>query len=261
MSEYENLLISIEDRLATVKVNRPKALNALNGGVLADLEQAFTELDQKSEVGCIILTGEGEKSFVAGADIAAMKTMTVLDAQKFCDLGHRAMLAVENCRKPVIAAVHGFCLGGGLELALACDFIFASGASKLGLPEVNLGLFPGFGGTQRLSRLIGKNRAKELIYTARMLSAAEAFQWGILNRVCEPSDLLSEVEAVAKDILKKGPVAISLAKEVVNRGTDLDLTSGLTLEKNSFPLIFATQDCKEGVSAFLEKRKAQFKGN
>lgn len=260
MSQYENLLLEISDRLATVKVNRPKALNALNLGVLKDLKQAFTDLAANPEVGCIILTGEGEKAFVAGADIAAMKSMVALDAKEFCDLGHEAMNTVENCPKPVIASVNGFALGGGLELALSCDFIIASKEAKLGLPEVNLGLFPGFGGTQRLARLIGKNRAKELIYSARMLSAEEALQWGLVNRLCEPGELNGEVEQVAKTILTKGPVALKLAKEVVNRGSDLDLASGLVLEKNTFPLIFATEDCQEGVSAFLEKRKASFKG-
>ena len=257
---YETLLVETVDGISTVRVNRPKALNAINGQVLTDLIKWSKGVNQDPEVKVAILTGSGEKTFVAGADIAAMKDMNALQAREFCYLGHRAMRMVANCKKPIIAAVNGFCLGGGFELALSCDFIYASEHAKLGLPEVNLGLFPGFGGTQRLARLIGKNRAKELIYTARMLSAHEARDWGIANRVCIPDELLSQSENTAKEIISKGPVAVELAKEVINHGTDLDLSSGLALERNTFPLIFATEDRMEGVTAFLEKRKANFKG-
>ncbi|MCE9624738.1 MAG: enoyl-CoA hydratase/isomerase family protein [Deltaproteobacteria bacterium] len=167
---------------------------------------------------------------------------------------------IETCRRPVIAAVNGFALGGGLELALACDFIYASENAKLGLPEVNLGIFPGFGGTQRLPRLIGKNRAKELIFTARIISAKDAHEMGLVNKICGATELLKDVEVVAKEIMAKGPVAIELAKRAVNDGADLDLSSGLAVERAVFPLIFATEDRTEGVTAFLDKRKAEFKG-
>lgn len=257
---YETLLVETQERICTVKVNRPKALNALNPQVLEDLIQAFEKINADEQVGAVLLTGEGEKAFVAGADIAAMKEMNALDARRFCELGHRAMNAVETCRKPVVAAVHGFCLGGGMELALSCDFIYASENAKLGLPEVNLGLFPGFGGTQRLARLVGRARAKELVFTARMISADEALQMGIVNRVLTPDVLMEEVGKTLREILSKGPVAVELAKRVINQGTDLDLNSGLTLEASTFPLIFATEDRIEGVTAFLEKRKAQFRG-
>lgn len=257
---YSNLLIENREGITLVKINRPKALNALNPEVLTELLQAFQQINQDDSSKVVILTGEGEKAFVAGADIAAMPKMSVLDAKKFCELGHQAMQAIESCRKPVIAAVNGFCLGGGLELALSCDFIYASENAKLGLPEVNLGIFPGFGGTQRLPRLIGKNRAKELIFTARMLSAQEALDWGIVNKVCPATSLLQDVEATAKEIMKKGPIAVELAKQAVNLGSDLDLNSGLALEKVSFPLIFSTEDKTEGVTAFLEKRPAAFRG-
>ncbi len=257
---YETLLVETQERICTVKVNRPKALNALNPQVLEDLVQVFAKINDDEQVGAVLLTGEGEKAFVAGADIAAMKEMNALDARRFCELGHRAMSAVENCRKPVVAAVHGFCLGGGMELALSCDFIYASENAKLGLPEVNLGLFPGFGGTQRLARLVGRARAKELVFTARMISADEAWQMGIVNRVLTPDVLMEEVSKTLREILSKGPVAVELAKRVINQGTDLDLNSGLTLEASAFPLIFATEDRIEGVTAFLEKRKAQFSG-
>jgi len=257
---YETLLLEAQDGIGTLKINRPKALNALNEAVLNELIKVIHEINAREDIKVVILTGEGEKAFVAGADISVMKTMTAMDARRFCELGHHAMHLVETCQKPVIAAVHGFCLGGGLELALSCDFIYASENAKLGLPEVNLGIFPGFGGTQRLSRMVGRHRAKELIYSARLLSAEGALQWDLVNRVCSPEALMSECEASAKEIMAKGPVAVELAKKVINQGSDLDLTSGLALEKATFPLIFATEDRLEGVTAFLEKRKANFKG-
>jgi enoyl-CoA hydratase len=257
---FETLLTETVEGICTVRVNRPKALNALNPQVLSELIKLMHEINEDSEIKTVILTGSGEKAFVAGADISSMKEMNSLDARQFCGLGHHAMRMVERCRKPVIAAVNGFCLGGGFELALSCDFIYAAENARLGLPEVNLGLFPGFGGTQRLARLIGKNRAKELVYTARMLSADEAYAWGIVNKVSTPDDLITDVESTAKEIMSKGPIAVELAKEVINQGSDLDIESGLTLEKNTFPIIFDTEDKNEGVSAFLEKRKAEFKG-
>ncbi len=258
--DFKNLQIEHNAGLCTVRVNRPQALNALNPEVLLELATFAHEINKNPEIKAVILTGAGEKAFVAGADIAAMKEMTSLQAKEFCDLGHRVMKMIESAHKPVIAAVNGFCLGGGLELALSCDFIYASENAKLGLPEVNLGIFPGFGGTQRLSRLIGKNKAKELIFTAKMLSAQEAKEWGILNKVTSSADLLKEVESTAREMMKKGPIAIQLAKQAVNQGTDLDINSGLAIEKALFPTIFSTEDKLEGVSAFLEKRKAEFKG-
>ncbi len=257
---YNHLTLESKQGLGLVKINRPKALNALNPEVLNELLQAFHEINANPGILVVAVTGEGEKAFVAGADIASMPGMTALQAKEFCDLGHHVMRLIETCRRPVIAAVNGFCLGGGMELALACDFIYASETAKLGLPEVNLGIFPGFGGTQRLSRLIGKNRAKELIYTARMVSAKEAFEMGIVNKVCNPAELMKDVEATAQEIMQKGPVAIELAKRVINDGADLDLPSGLAMERAAFPLVFATEDKTEGVTAFLEKRKANFKG-
>lgn len=258
--EFETLLCQPQDGILTVTINRPKALNALNETVLTELLKCFREIRRNKEVGAVILTGAGDKAFVAGADIAAMQSMTALDARHFVELGHRCMSAVENCPVPVVAAVNGFALGGGMELALSCDFIYASATAKLGLPEVNLGLFPGFGGTQRLSRLIGRNRAKELIYTARNLSADEAHAMGIVNRVTSPESLIAEVKTVLKTILAKGPIAIQLAKKVINEGSSLNLSSGLAFEESTFPLIFATEDRNEGVKAFLEKRPPKFLG-
>jgi enoyl-CoA hydratase len=258
---YENLLLEIQDGIATVTINRPKALNALSKSVLEELLKAFTDIGKNQpEVKGVILTGAGDKAFVAGADIAAMQGMSALDADEFCGLGHSCMRAVETCEVPVLAAVNGFALGGGFELALACDFIYAAKPAKLGLPEVNLGLFPGFGGTQRLARLIGKNRAKELVYTADMISADQAYDLGIVNKVVEADQLMAAANETMKKILSKGPIAVKLAKRVINVGTDLDLASGLQFEQVQFPIIFATEDKNEGVSAFLEKRKANFKG-
>jgi enoyl-CoA hydratase len=259
--QYKNLLLETRDGILTVKINRPKALNALNPELLVELKEVFQNIPQNPEVKSVIITGEGEKAFIAGADIAAMKEMTALQAKEFCGLGHEVMRLIETCPRPVIAAVNGFCLGGGLELALSCDFIYASETAKLGLPEVNLGLFPGFGGTQRLSRLVGKNLAKELIFTAKTLGAQEAFSYGMVNKVCPQTELISSVETTAKEIMQKGPIAIELAKKVINEGTDLDIASGLAMERNTFPIIFATEDKSEGVGAFLEKRKPNFSGS
>lgn len=258
--EFKTLQIETKDGFTVAKINRPDALNALNESVLLDLYHFILEANINPEIKAVCLTGAGEKAFVAGADIASMKTMTALDSKRFCDLGHQVMRQIETCRKPVIAAVNGFCLGGGFELALSCDFIYASELAKMGLPEVGLGLFPGFGGTQRLARLIGKNKAKEIIFTAKTLSAHEAFEIGIVNKLCSPLELLKDVEIAAREIMKKGPIAVGLAKQVINEGADLDLASGLALEKATFPLVFATEDRIEGVGAFLEKRKAAFKG-
>lgn len=257
---FETILFEIENQIAKVTIHRPQVLNALNEGVLTDLTKCFRDIRRHPDIRGVILTGTGEKAFVAGADIAAMQTMTALEARHFVELGHRCMRAVETCHVPVIAAVNGFALGGGLELALSADFIYAAKTAKLGLPEVNLGIFPGFGGTQRLARLIGRNRAKELIFTAKMLTAEEGLQMGIVNKVCEPAELMNEVKKTFQSILEKGPVAIGLAKRVIGEGADLPLASGLAFEETSFPVVFASEDKNEGVKAFLEKRKAKFIG-
>lgn len=257
---FENIILEVTGSIAKVTINRPKVLNALNPSVLKELLCAFSEIESRAgEIKGVIITGSGDKAFVAGADIAAMQTMTPLEADTFCLLGHKCMRAIETCSVPVIAAVQGFALGGGFELALSCDFIYASSAAKFGLPEVNLGIFPGFGGTQRLARLVGRNRAKELAYTADMISASDALQMGIVNKVVESTDLMNEVEKTLHKIFSKGPVAIRLVKRVINEGADLPMASGLAFEQTQFPLVFASEDRVEGVTAFLEKRKAEFK--
>lgn len=258
---YNTLKLETLGPVATVKINRPQVLNALSLEVIAELMNALEDVrGNRKEIKGLIITGEGDKAFVAGADIASMQQMSALEAAEFCALGQRCMRAIETFELPVIAAVNGFALGGGLELALACDFIYAAKTAKLGLPEVSLGLFPGFGGTQRLARAIGRFRAKELIFTADIITAEQAFALGIVNKLCEPSQLLAEATVTLQKILSKGPVAVRLAKKVINEGTDLPLHAGLNLELTQFPLIFATEDCREGVGAFLDKRKPSFKG-
>lgn len=259
MSDFKTLKIQSENGIARVTISRPEALNALSEQVLTELMIAFSQIGSMAGLRGILLTGEG-KAFVAGADIAGMKGMTLAESDHFTVLGHSTLRLIETMSVPVIAAVNGFALGGGLELALACDFIYAAKSAKFGLPEVNLGLFPGFGGTQRLPRVIGRNRAKEMIYSAEIIGAEEACAWGIVNRVVDDAELLMAAEATLQKIATKAPLAIKMVKRVINEGCDLPLESGLAIEKAQFPATFFTEDCKEGVSAFLEKRKANFRG-
>jgi enoyl-CoA hydratase len=257
---YKNLLVEIEDGIAFVKINRPSVLNALNRETLRELQQAMKEVEGREDVRAVILTGEGEKAFVAGADVAEMKAMNPAEALAFSRLGHDTLGMIEALTKPVIAAVNGFALGGGLEIALACDFIYASEKAKLGVPEVTLGIFPGFGGTQRLPRLIGKGRAKELIFTGEMIDAREAYDLGIVNKVFPPDKLMEEVFKTARTIAQNGPVGVSMAKGSVNAGYDVGGSEGEAIEITTWANSFATHDQKEGMEAFLEKRKPQFKG-
>ena len=258
--DYTNLLIDIDEGLATVTVNRPKALNALNRETLQELQQAFDVLEQDAAVKVIILTGAGEKAFVAGADIAQMQEMNALEGRAFALLGQRVMTTIETSSKPVIAAVNGFALGGGCELAMACDIRLASENAKFGQPEVNLGVIPGFAGTQRLARLIGKGRAKELIFTGDMIDAQEAYRLGLVNKLLPQDQLLEAAQKMARKIASKGPVAVSLCKEAINKGLEMDLDKAGSYEAELFALCFATADLKEGMLAFLEKRAADFKG-
>jgi len=257
---YQNLIVEIGEGIAVVKVNRPTALNALNSETLSELQAALRELALRDDVSVVILTGEGDKAFVAGADIAAMKDMQPREAQVFSQLGHTTLAMIENLSKPVIAAVNGYALGGGLEIALACDFIYASDRARLGLPEVTLGIFPGFGGTQRLPRLIGKGRAKQLIFTGEMVDAQTAYSLGIVNKVVSHDTLMEEVKTTAGKIAENGPIAVRAAKEVVNAGYDRSLQDAEAIEVVSWANCFATSDQKEGMGAFLEKRKPQYRG-
>ena len=257
---HENLLVSIENKIAIVTVKRPKALNALNRQTLLELQETFIGLANNDDVQVIILTGHGEKAFVAGADIADMQAFSSLDARQFAKQGHQLMQHIEGCIKPVIAAVNGFALGGGCELALGCDIRMASDKACFGLPEVGLGIIPGFGGTQRLARLIGKGRALELILTGSMIDAAEAYRIGLVNKVV-PTDLLLETaKTMAETMISKGPCAVQLAKQAIRNGLELDLDRANQYETELFGLCFATVDQKEGMQAFLEKRQAEFIG-
>ena len=257
---HENLLVSIENKIAVVTVKRPKALNALNRQTLLELQETFIGLANNDDVQVIILTGHGEKAFVAGADIADMQSFSSLDARQFAKRGHQMMQHIEGCIKPVIAAVNGFALGGGCELALGCDIRMASDKACFGLPEVGLGIIPGFGGTQRLARLIGKGRALELILTGSMIDAAEAYRIGLVNKVV-PTDLLLETaKTMAETMISKGPCAVQLAKQAIRNGLELDLDRANQYETELFGLCFATVDQKEGMQAFLEKRQAEFIG-
>jgi enoyl-CoA hydratase len=256
---WENLRIEISDGAAVVTINRPKALNALNEELLRELHGAFATLSGNDAVQAIILTGSGEKAFVAGADIAAMEPLSALEARRFARLGHEVMRSIESCPKPVIAAVNGFALGGGCELALACDIRIASENARFGQPEVNLGIIPGFGGTQRLARLVGKGVALELILSGEMIDAAEARRIGLVNRVVPGDELLGAARALAEKIIAKGPNAVSLAKEAVVTGLELDLDRACRFEAELFGLCFSSQEQKEGMQAFLEKRPARFR--
>jgi enoyl-CoA hydratase len=256
----QNLNIEVKDRIARVTIDRPKVLNALNDLTVRNIHKAFAALRDDASVGAVILTGAGEKAFVAGADINELAVMTPLQGEASSRLGQAALHGIESLGKPVIAAINGFALGGGCELALACHMRFASETAKIGLPEVGLGIIPGYGGTQRLPRLVGLGRALELIATARMIDAAEAFRIGLVNRVLPPAELLPHCEKVAGEILSRGPVAVRCAMDAAIRGMETDLEHGLEMESAYFGLLSATADMREGLKAFLEKRKPTFNG-
>ncbi|ERM91733.1 crotonase [Caldanaerobacter subterraneus subsp. yonseiensis KB-1] len=260
MVEYKNIEVKIEKGIATITINRPKALNALNTETLEELENVLEVLQNDDEVKVIVITGAGEKAFVAGADISEMKDMSVFEAKKFAELGQKVFRKIELMKKPVIAAVNGYALGGGCELALACDIRIASRNAKFGQPEVGLGIIPGFGGTQRLPRIVGVSKAKELIYTGDMIDAEEALRIGLISKVVEQDKLLEEAYGIAKKIMSKGLVAVSLAKEAINKSLEVDIDSGMEYEANAFAMCFGTQDQKEGMVAFLEKRAPKFEG-
>jgi enoyl-CoA hydratase len=256
---YENISLSVEEGIAILKVNRPKVLNALNRATLLEIQRALKELEKDPGVRVLIITGEGEKAFVAGADISEMAPMNPKEALEFSKLGHETLSLLEEFPCPVIAAVNGYALGGGLELVLACDIILASENARLGLPEVTLGICPGFGGTQRLPRLIGKARAKELIFTGEMIDAKKAYEYGIVNKVVPQDKLLDEAKEIARKIAKNGPLAVRTAKRLVEMGLETSLRNGEAMEMEAWANLFATEDQKEGMRAFLEKRKPEFK--
>src|ERR671934_2378948 len=255
---YENILVEREGPVATITVNRPKSLNALNSATLRELTQAIRETVDSCRA--LILTGSGDRAFVAGADIAEMAPMTPWRAREFSELGHVLTALLEDIPCATIAAVNGYALGGGLELAVACDMIFASENAKVGLPEVSLGVTPGFGGTQRLVRLVGKLRAKEMIFTGEMVDARRAVEIGLVNAVLPREKLLDHCRKVGAKIATRGPLAVARAKRLVERGYDMTLRAANRQEAETFALLFDTQDRAEGMRAFLEKRQAKFIG-
>jgi len=258
MAEFVKL--ELEGTLAIITIDRPKALNALNPQVLTELADCIAKVATDMSLRALIVTGAGEKAFVAGADIAAMANFTAQEAKTFGEQGHGVMDALESLAVPVIAAVNGFALGGGSELALACDFIYASEKAKFGLPEVTLGVIPGFGGTQRLTRLLGRARAKELIFTGEIIDAAKAKQIGLALEVVPSEELMPFCKKVAATISKRGPLAVAQAKTAIDAGADLSLEAGNALERHAFSMLFGTGDQKEGMAAFLAKRPPEFKG-
>jgi enoyl-CoA hydratase len=256
----ETLLESRKGPIVTITLNRPDKLNALDPTMVKELFGRVGELDADASVLVVILTGAGDKAFAAGADIAAMAEMSVAQAKDFSDLGHALGERIETAHFPVIGAINGFALGGGCELALACDFLYASDKAKMGQPEVNLGVIPGFGGTQRLARRVGIGRARELCLTGSIIGAEEALRIGLVNAVVPHAELLAKVTAVAETIAAKGPLAIRTCKRVMHRGQDVPLPVANELEATAFSALFGSADQREGMSAFLAKRPARFQG-
>lgn len=256
----ENVICKIEDYLAEVTINRPKALNALNSDTLKELGVVIEDLSAKSEVKVVIITGSGKKAFVAGADIKEMQKLNALQGRELARMAQKVFSAIEHMPQVVIAAVNGYALGGGCELASACDIRLVSSKAKFGQPEVTLGITPGFAGTQRLPRLVGRGVAKEIIFTGEMINAQEAYRIGLANKVYEPEELLTKAKEMAATIASRGTVAVSLSKAAVNDGMNMDTESAYKYEADIFGLCFATEDQKEGMTAFIEKRKAEFKG-
>lgn len=258
--EFNNILLEKEDQVAILTVNRPKALNALNRDTLLDIKKAVEIVRDDPEVSVLIVTGAGDKAFVAGADITFMQEMTAVEGREFGLLGQAVFSLIESMEKPVIAAIKGFALGGGCELAMSCDFRIAADNAKFGQPEVGLGVTPGFGGTQRLPRLVGTGMAKQLLYTGDQIDANEALRIGLVNYVVPAGELMDYVKKIAKKIASRGQLAVRFCKVAVNEGMQTDINRSMTIEADLFGLCFATEDQKEGMKAFVEKRKADFKG-
>ncbi len=257
---YENIVFEKKDRIATVTINRPKVLNALNNATMDELRRVMLEIRRDDEVGVVIITGSGDKAFVAGADIKEFVGLSPEAARHLSLSGQHVFRLIEKLGKPVIAAVNGFALGGGCELAMACTIRVASEKAKMGQPELNLGLIPGYAGTQRLTRLVGKGIAMELILSGRFVDAQEALRLGLVNKVTSPEELMSTCEEMARVFLSKPALVVRYAMEAIGEGSSVSLDEGSNIEANMFGLCFSTEDMKEGVGAFLEKREPKFTG-
>jgi enoyl-CoA hydratase/carnithine racemase len=257
---YENILFEKKNSIAYVTVNRPKVLNALNMATMDELRAAFHDIKNDANVRVVILTGAGEKAFIAGADINELAAHTAVSGKEYTHRGQSVLNLIENLGKPVIACLNGFTLGGGCEIAMACTMRLASDNAKIGQPEVKLGIIPGYGGTQRLPRLVGKGRAMQLVLTGEMISAQEALRIGLINEVTAPADLIPSAEAIAQKIIANAPLAVQYSLEAINKGLEMTLPEALYLEAVLFSVACSSEDKKEGTTAFLEKRPAQFKG-
>jgi enoyl-CoA hydratase/carnithine racemase len=257
---YENILFEKKDTIAYVTINRPKVLNALNMATMEELRAAFTVIKDDREVRVAILTGSGEKAFIAGADIGELSKHDAVSGKEYTHRGQSVLDLIENLGKPVIACINGFALGGGCEIAMACTMRLASENAKLGQPEVKLGIIPGYGGTQRLPRLVGKGIAMQLLLSGEMISAQEAHRIGLVNEVTTATELIPRAEAIAQKIIANAPLAVQYTMEAVNKGMEMTLAESLYLEAVLFSVACASEDKKEGTTAFLEKRPAQFKG-
>lgn len=259
--EFETIQVSHDGGVTRLTLNRPKQLNALNQQLFRELEQILDQVAEDPAVRVVVITGAGERAFAAGADIREFEAMGPVEALEFSRNTQRVLRKLETLSKPTIAAVNGFALGGGCELMMACDIAYAADSAKIGQPEITLGIIPGGGGTQRLPRLLGKQKAKELVLTGEALSAEEAHRLGLVSKVVPAADLMAEVQALCGKLLSKGGVALRMAKEAIELGSETDLTAGMEIEAKSWSVCFTTQDRLEGVKAFLEKRKPNFKGN
>lgn len=258
--DFKYIIYEKSEGIATITLNRPEALNAFSKEVVEEIMQAVEDLRSDENVRVVVLTGAGEKAFSAGADIKAMAGMTALKARELSLMGEKLCLALENLEKPVIAALNGYALGGGLEVAMSCDLRIASENARMGQTEINIGLIPGWGGTQRLTRLIGRGKTKELVFTGGMIDAKTAEQLGIINMVAPAGKFKETVRQFALELASKAPVAVRVAKALINKGADIGLDSALALEREGFGVVASTEDLKEGISAFTEKRKPIFKG-
>ncbi len=258
--EVENAIYEKSDGMATITINRPKALNALNKQAVQEILSRLNDAEADETVKVIVITGTGDKAFCVGLDLKAVKGISAVNGMNLSLLGQELTKKIESLRKPVIAAINGYALGGGLELAISCDLRIASENAKVGQPELNVGLIPGWGGTQRLPRLVGRGIAKELIFTGKMIDAETAKQLGVLNKVVPPDQLKSVVKELAAELMTKPPIGIQLAKQLINSSIETDLTKGLVQEAQAFGVLASTEDFDEGVAAFIEKRKPQYKG-
>jgi enoyl-CoA hydratase len=258
---YEHILLDRDGEIGVVTINRPKVLNALRTDVLRELASCFKELAIDDSVKVVVITGAGDKAFVAGADISEMAVLDPKKAKDFSEFGNAVFLGIEKFPKPVIAALNGYALGGGCELLMSCDIVIASDKAKIGQPEVKIGIPPGFGGTQRMPRILGKTKAKELIFTGDFVTAEEALRIGLVNKVVPHEKLMEEAKAMAKIIASRAQAAVTMAKQLINEGVNVDIETGIALESKGFAVCFATNDQKEGMKAFMEKREAKFTGD